>query len=71
MMNNKTLHFVAMTLLWVGGLNWGLMGLLGLNVVEMLLGSTGLVNIVYILVGLSTVWIILTHKKDCKICGGK
>ncbi|EKD91332.1 MAG: hypothetical protein ACD_30C00022G0008 [uncultured bacterium] len=68
-MNSKYLHMTAMTLLWVGGLNWGLVGLLDINLVTMLLGDgTMLTKIVYILVGLSTVWIIITHKKDCRIC---
>lgn len=62
-MNMKTLNMVAMWLVFVGGLNWGLVGLLGMNVVETVLGSTGLVNIVYILVGLSTVWMILMQNK--------
>lgn len=71
-MNNKMLHMTAYILLWVGGLNWGLVGLLNLNVVEMILGSWPiLVKLVYILVGVSAVWVLLTHQKDCKVCGQK
>ena len=66
------LHTLAYTLLFVGGLNWGLVGLFNYNLVESLLGSwPGLVMFVYVLVGLSTVYIAFTHKKDCKICSGK
>jgi uncharacterized membrane protein YuzA (DUF378 family) len=70
-MNNKMLHMVAYVLLWVGGLNWGLVGLLHLNVVEMVLGVGMLTNLVYILVGLSAVYVLLTHKADCRVCGKK
>jgi len=38
----------------IGAINWGLVGLLNLNVVEMLLGAGSLLTkIVYILVGLA------------------
>jgi len=61
---------VAYLLLWVGGLNLGL-SVLGFNVVETVLGGLGLVQIFNILVGISAVYIIVTHKSDCKACGGK
>ena len=65
----KGLHMVTFILLVVGGLNWGLAAV-GYNVVEMLLGSwPAVVQIVYILVGLSAVVELATHKKDCKACG--
>jgi uncharacterized protein len=67
----KMLHMVAYVLLWVGGLNWGLVGLLGVNVVSMVLGSGMLANVVYILVGLSAVYSLLTHMGDCKVCSMK
>jgi uncharacterized membrane protein YuzA (DUF378 family) len=70
----KILHMIAFILLAIGGLNWGLVGLGGFagadwNVVNMILGSWPQVEwIVYILVGLSAVWLLATHKKDCKTC---
>lgn len=52
----KGLQQIASILVIVGALNWGLVGLLNLNVVNMILGSlAGLEKIVYILVGLSGV----------------
>ena len=52
----KGLQRVANILVIVGALNWGLVGLLDFNVVNMVLGSmAGLEKIVYILVGLSGV----------------
>lgn len=68
----KALHMIAYLLLWVGGLNWGLVGLFKFNLVEALLGSMpGLVTLVYVLVGASTVYVVATHKSDCKACAGK
>ena len=65
----KILHCVVFTLLVVGGLNWGLIGLFNFNLVTTVLGSVpSLENIVYILVGISAVYIAATHIKDCKGC---
>lgn len=63
----KWLHLLAMTLVFAGGLNWGLIGFFNYNLVESLLGMN-VGNWVYMLVGLSTVYILFTHKKDCMIC---
>jgi uncharacterized membrane protein YuzA (DUF378 family) len=68
-MNQKTLHMVAFVLTVVGALNWGLMALLNLNLVSMLVGTWPMVEkVAYILVGVSGLYILLTHMKDCKIC---
>lgn len=64
----KALHVVALILLIVGGLNWGLVAF-NVNVVNILLGSWPILEqIVYILVGLSALYFLVTHKKDCKAC---
>jgi len=63
----KALHMVACILLWVGGINWGLVGLLNMNIVESVVGMD-LAKLVYIVVGLSTVYVIATHMGDCKVC---
>lgn len=68
----KTVHMVAYLLLWVGGLNWGLVGLFNFNLVEVLFGSMpAVVMIVYVLVGASAVFSALTHMKECKVCSKK
>ena len=64
----KWLHVVAYVLLWVGGINWGLMGLFGFNVVEALGLPSSVVSVVYILVGASAVYTLVMHKGDCKEC---
>lgn len=66
----KGLHIVAFILLVIGGLNWGLVALNeSWNVVDLILGSVSwLERLVYILVGLSALLLIFTHKKDCRAC---
>lgn len=52
----KALYIIALVLLVVGGLNWGLVGLLNFDLVAAILGSGSfLARAVYILVGLSAV----------------
>lgn len=67
----KVLHGIAFALVAIGGINWGLVGAGGWNLVEMLLGTGTLANLVYILVGLSAVYLVFTHRKDCKHCEAK
>lgn len=72
----KILHMVAFLLTVVGGLNWGLVGLGGFagadwNVVHMILGSWPVVEwVVYVLVGLSALFLVAGHKKSCSVCMG-
>lgn len=62
--NMKGLQQIASILVIVGALNWGLVGLLNLNLVNMVLGSiAGLEKIVYILVGLSGVLALANWNK--------
>lgn len=66
----KLLHIAAYTLLFAGGLNWGLVGLFQYNLVESLLGPS-LAVWVYDLVGAATVYVVATHMSDCKTCAKK
>ncbi len=63
-------HMIGMTLLIIGGLNWGLVGINpDWNLVNMLLGSIDwLERLVYILVGLSALMVAVGCK--CKKCKG-
>jgi uncharacterized membrane protein YuzA (DUF378 family) len=65
----KALHMVAFILVIVGALNWLLVGVLGWDI-GMLFGGMDAVlsRLVYVLVGLSGIYIAVTHKKDCKTC---
>ncbi len=60
---------VSFVLLVVGGLNWGLIALFDLNLVDMVLGGMPMVaKLVYILVGLAAVYELFTHKRHCTVC---
>ena len=53
----RVINIVTLVLLIVGGLNWGLVGLLDFDLVAAIFGEkTPLSRIVYVLVGLSAVW---------------
>jgi uncharacterized membrane protein YuzA (DUF378 family) len=53
----RVLNTVTLILLIVGGLNWGLVGLLNFDLVAALFGEMSpLSRIVYSLVGLSALW---------------
>ncbi len=65
----KMLHMVAFVLVVAGGLNWGLVGFFDFNLVEALVG--GAANVVYMLVGVATVYVTFTHGKTCTVCAGK
>lgn len=59
----SVVDWIAMVLLIAGGLNWGLIGLFGLDLVIMLFGETPAAGGVYALVGLAALWTIYTCTK--------
>jgi uncharacterized membrane protein YuzA (DUF378 family) len=64
----KALHSIAFILVVIGALNWLLVGLGVGNLVVMIIGATVVTDIIYILVGLSAILLVATHKKSCKEC---
>ncbi|MBP1907901.1 uncharacterized membrane protein YuzA (DUF378 family) [Methanolobus bombayensis] len=55
----NSLDWIAMILVIIGGLNWGLFGISSnLNLVDMIFGYSIIARIVYILVGLSALYMI-------------
>lgn len=65
----KELHMATFTLVIVGAVNWGLVGLFNVNLVNMILASWPVLEkVVYILVGVSGVYLAATHMEDCKMC---
>lgn len=65
------MHMLTFTLLLIGGLNWLLVGLFGWDIGMLFGGQAAVVSrVVYVLVGLSAVWEIVTHKTNCKACCG-
>jgi uncharacterized membrane protein YuzA (DUF378 family) len=59
MSEKNALDWIALVLVIVGGLNWGLVGLFKFDLVQAVLGTIPVLqNAVYILVGLSAAYMI-------------
>ena len=59
MAEKSIIDWIALILLIIGGLNWGLVGVGDWNVVEIIFGSIPLlVTIIYVLVGLAGLYTI-------------
>ncbi len=55
----KTLDLLSLVLVIVGGLNWGLVGVLNFNLVSAIFGDMSSISkIVYTLVGLSAIYLL-------------
>ena len=53
----KYLNIIALILVIIGGINWGLVGLFDFNLVAAIFGEdTVLSNLIYILVGLAAIY---------------
>jgi len=54
-MRSRTLDWVALTLMIIGAINWGLIGFFQFDIIAMVFGGTGgmLARIIYAAVGLS------------------
>lgn len=67
----KALHMIAFILLVIGGLNWLVFALFNWDIGQLFGGMTAMVSrVIYVLVGLSALVLLFTHKKDCKMCAG-
>ncbi|MEM4239850.1 MAG: DUF378 domain-containing protein [Candidatus Woesearchaeota archaeon] len=64
MAGKNAVDWIALVLVIIGAINWGLVGLFDLNLVTAIFGSGTVANIVYDLVGLAGLWTIyLVSKK--------
>ena len=53
----STIDNIALTLVIIGAINWGLIGLFNFNLVDAIFGSMSLISrIIYTLVGISGLW---------------
>jgi hypothetical protein len=58
-MHKNSADWITLVLVIIGGLNWGLIGIFSFDLVEFALGSVpALQRAVYILVGLSAIYMI-------------
>ncbi|WP_180176375.1 MULTISPECIES: DUF378 domain-containing protein [unclassified Acinetobacter] len=63
-MRLNTIDWIAYALAIIGGLNWGLIGAFDFNLVAAIFGEmSALSRIIYILVGLSALYLIYTGTK--------
>lgn len=59
--------WVALVLIVIGALNWGLIGVFDFDVVAAVFGEMSiLARIIYILVGLSGIYMLVTAAGQCK-----
>ncbi|MBI4136388.1 MAG: DUF378 domain-containing protein [Candidatus Vogelbacteria bacterium] len=67
----KGLHGISFILLVIGGLNWLIFGIWKTDLGAWIGGTmdSGIASIIYVLVGLAAIYELLTHKKNCKMCG--
>ncbi len=67
----KVLHTVAFILVIIGALNWGLSAF-DFNVIDKVFGlGSAIAKVIYVLVGLSAVYLVFEHKNTCRHCETK
>lgn len=58
-------NYIALILVLIGGLNWGLVGIFNFNLVAWIsMGSRIVERIIYILVLIATIWLIISAAID-------
>lgn len=64
----KIVHMIAFAILVIGGLNVGISAF-GYDIIALVLGVGGTaLYIAHILIGLSAITLVATHKGSCKTC---
>ena len=58
------IDLIALVLVIIGGINWGLFGLFNFNLVEFLFAKSLVADIVYVLIGASAVYTIIYIMKN-------
>ena len=73
----KTIDMIAATFLFLGGINWGLIGIFGFNLLAYIFGEMSvLTQVFYILVGISAIydaamWKAIQKRWECAGSWGK
>ena len=56
---SKTLDYIALIVVFIGAVNWGLIGLFRLDLVAMVFGQMSLISrIIYVLVGICGLYLL-------------
>jgi len=61
----KKLHILAVILLVLGGINWGIYGLFDFNLIDYIFGRVWIDRVIYVLFGLSSLYLITFCKSIC------
>ncbi|HVA96575.1 MAG TPA: DUF378 domain-containing protein [Candidatus Acidoferrales bacterium] len=72
----KWLHIVAFVLVIIGAIDLGLFGIIpastsgqGFDFLQAIFGfNATLLEVIYLLIGVSGVYLVVTHRGDCKVC---
>ncbi len=68
-MDEKAVHFVKHYLLIAGGVQLGLLGLLGIDVMSQLFHEAPFfTRVFYIAVGVAAIMNLVTHEQNCRLC---
>ena len=68
MLKLNALGWIALVLVIIGALNWGLVGVFSFDLVATIFGQMSAISrLVYILVGLSAIYMIATGFSACKL----
>jgi uncharacterized membrane protein YuzA (DUF378 family) len=65
-MNFNLYDWIAYILVLIGGINWGLVGLFKVNIVEAIFGGGFLGRIIYILIGVGAGYLIYSFVRKRK-----
>ncbi len=60
MRTSEAIYWIALILVVIGGLNWGLVGLFNYNLVQAIFGTGTVSSVIYVLVGLSALYMIFS-----------
>lgn len=75
----KWIHIIAFILVVVGAVDLGVFGIWpanaqgqGLDLLQVIFGfSPTLLEIIYALIGVSGIYLLITHTKECRVCKPK
>jgi uncharacterized membrane protein YuzA (DUF378 family) len=63
-MAKNAIDWIALILLVIGGINWGLVALLNLDIVAKLFGAMTIVSkVIYVVIGVSALWTLFASFK--------
>jgi hypothetical protein len=58
-MKMGVLDWIALVLVVIGGLNWGIFGIFGLDLVNLVAGTGIVAKIIYIIIGIAAIYMII------------